>query len=198
MDVTKAVSQIAEAYNTKPVEGMLSHQQLKDVTDGKKQIILNPSEGHLRDFERCEFAENEVYCVDILVSTGEGKARQLSTRTTIYKKTGTRYQLKMATSRKVLSEIQAKAGSFPFSLRDMSDERKAKMGIVECAKHKTVLPYDVAYEREGAFVAQFMTTLLLTKDGNIMVTDPKFDAAVIKSDKAVKDEELVKLLGTSL
>ncbi|KAI8390878.1 peptidase M24, structural domain-containing protein [Radiomyces spectabilis] len=196
MEVTKVVDQITEAYGTKAVEGMLSHQQLKNVTDGKKQIILNPSEAHLRDFARIEFAENEVYCVDILVSSGEGKVRQLNSRTTIYKKTDIRYQLKLAASRQVLSDIQAKAGSFPFSLRDLPDERKARMGIVECAKHQTVLPYDIMFEREGAVVAQFLTTLLVTKNGNIMVTNPSFDQSLVKSDKSIKDEEISKLLAS--
>ncbi|KAI8335072.1 peptidase M24, structural domain-containing protein [Chlamydoabsidia padenii] len=196
MEITKIVDKIAAAYDTKPVEGMLSHQQLKNVTDGKKQIILNPSEGHLKDFQRIEFAENEVYCVDILISSGEGKVRPLNSRTTIYKKTDTRYQLKMAASRAVLSEIQQKAGSFPFSLRDLDDERKARMGIIECAKHQTVLPYDIMYEREGAVVAQFLTTVLVTKNGNTLVTDPLFDASVIKSEKSVQDEDIVKLLAT--
>lgn len=38
MEITKVVDKIAAAYNTKPVEGMLSHQQLKNKTDGKKQV----------------------------------------------------------------------------------------------------------------------------------------------------------------
>ncbi|KAI7859508.1 DNA-binding protein [Circinella umbellata] len=198
MEVTKIVDDISKTFETKPVEGMLTHQQLKDKTDGKKQIILNPAESHMRDFERCTFEENEVYAVDILISSGEGKVRQLNARTTVYKKTDSRYQLKMKTSRDVLHEIKNSAGHFPFSLRQLSDERKSRMGIVECAKHQCVIPYDVVYEREGAFVAQFMTTLLVTKNGNVMATDPKFNPAVIKSDKSIKDEEIVKLLATPL
>ncbi|KAI8141781.1 DNA-binding protein [Fennellomyces sp. T-0311] len=198
MEVTKAVDTIAATYNTKPVEGMLTHQQLKDKTDGKKQIILNPTEAHLRDFERCTFEENEVYALDVLISSGEGKVRQLNARTTVYKKTDSRYQLKMSTSRQVLNEIKNSAGNFPFSLRQLSDERKSRMGIVECAKHQCVIPYDVVYEREGAFVAQFMTTVLVTKNGNVMATDPHFNQALIKSDKSVKDEEILKILATPL
>jgi len=151
----------------------------------------------LRDFERVSFAENEVYAVDILVSTGEGKTRQMETRTTVYKKTGTRYQLKMAASRQVLSEINTKFGNFPFSLRDLEDQRKSRMGIIECAKHQTVLPYDILYERDGV-VVQFLATLLLTKNGNVKVTTPPYDPALVKSDKELKDEELVKLLATPL
>ncbi|CAO3685473.1 unnamed protein product [Umbelopsis vinacea] len=197
MDVTKAIGQVTDAFGVKAVEGMLTHQQEKDVVDGKKQVIVNPSEGHLRDFERVSFAENEVYAVDILVSTGEGKTRQMETRTTVYKKTGTRYQLKMAASRQVLSEINTKFGNFPFSLRDLEDERKGRMGIIECAKHQTVLPYDILYERDG-IVVQFLATLLLTKNGNVKVTSPPYDPALVKSDKELKDEELLKLLSTPL
>ena len=45
--------------------------------DGKKRIILNPSEAQKRDFEAATFSEGEVYGVDVLISTGEdGKVRQ--------------------------------------------------------------------------------------------------------------------------
>ncbi|KAI8987622.1 peptidase M24, structural domain-containing protein [Mycotypha africana] len=197
MDITKTVDQIAEDFGVKAVEGMLSHNQLKDKTDGEKQIILNPTEAQLRDFKRCEFAENEVYAIDILISTGEGKVRPLKTRTTIYKKTGVRYQLKMAASRAVFSEIQTKAGAFPFTLRSLEDERKARMGIVEAAKHQTVLPYDVVYERDDAVVAQYLATIMVTKNGNTLLTNPRFDAVQVQTDKKVKDEEINKLLASS-
>ena len=52
---------------------MLSCQQTQNVIDGKKRIILNPSESQKRDFETAVFAENEVYGVDVLVSSGDGK-----------------------------------------------------------------------------------------------------------------------------
>ena len=56
--------------------GMLSCQQTQNVIDGKKRIILNPSDGQKRDFETITFAEGEVYGIDILISSGEdGKVR---------------------------------------------------------------------------------------------------------------------------
>lgn len=59
--------------------GMLSCQQSQNVIDGKKRIILNPSEGQKKDFEAATFAENEVYGMDILISSGEdGKVRRHS------------------------------------------------------------------------------------------------------------------------
>lgn len=50
---------------------MLSCQQTQNVIDGKKRIILNPSEGQKRDFEAATFAEGEVYGIDVLISSGE-------------------------------------------------------------------------------------------------------------------------------
>lgn len=51
--------------------GMLSCQQTQNVIDGKKRIILNPTEAQKRDTETITFAEDEVYGIDILVSSGE-------------------------------------------------------------------------------------------------------------------------------
>lgn len=43
--------------------------------DGKKRVILNPSEAQRKEFETATFAEGEVYGIDILISSGEdGKA----------------------------------------------------------------------------------------------------------------------------
>jgi hypothetical protein len=50
---------------------MLSCQQTQNVIDGKKRIILNPNESQRKDFETVVFAENEVYGIDILISSGE-------------------------------------------------------------------------------------------------------------------------------
>jgi hypothetical protein len=89
--VTEVVNRVSSAWNCKPVEGefrggkhlcqtsdlgflvsgMLSCQQMQNVIDGKKRIILNPSEAQKRDFETATFAENEVYGMDILISSGE-------------------------------------------------------------------------------------------------------------------------------
>ena len=73
-DVTEAVEKVAKDYGCVGVEGMLSCQHEKDVTDGKKRILLNPTPELKRDHESCTFEEGEVYGVDILVVTGtDGK-----------------------------------------------------------------------------------------------------------------------------
>lgn len=143
--------------------GMLSCQQTQNIIDGKKRIILNPSEAQKRDFETATFAENEVYGMDILISSGEdGKvcitvclshiaphhlgmqARVEESRTTIYQRDSTiTYQLKMKNSRAVFSEVQKKAGTFPFNIRSLEDEKRSRMGLQEAVQHSLVKPYEV-------------------------------------------------------
>ena len=93
---------------------MLSYQMVKDTIDGKKTIIQNPTEKQRQEHEnvsysfcllifmvfQCEFAVNEVYAIDMLISTGDGKSRDMDFRTTIYKREPDQvYQLKMKASR---------------------------------------------------------------------------------------------------
>lgn len=58
-----------------------------------------------KDHPKCEFGVHEVYALDILVSTGEGKAKERDVRTTVFKKADLQYQLKMKASRGKLTLI---------------------------------------------------------------------------------------------
>lgn len=198
-DVTRNVEEVCKAYGCTPAEGMLTHQQGQNILDGKKQIILNPTEGQKQNFETFTFEADEVYGLDILVSTGDGKVKQGETRTTIYKKTDLTYQLKMRSSRAVFSEVQKKAGAFPFSVRVLEDPTKGRMGLQECKNHGLVIPYDVHYEKDGEIVAEFFTTVGVTKDGNIkLATAPQPDFSIVKSDKKIENEDLLKVLAEPL
>lgn len=59
-----------------------------------------------KDHPKCEFDVHEVYALDILVSTGEGKAKERDVRTTVYKKADLIYQLKMKASRGTTYHLQ--------------------------------------------------------------------------------------------
>lgn len=71
--VTEAIQKVAESFHCKPISGMLSHQLKQFRIDGEKSIIQNPNEAQRKELEKCEFEVNEVYAVDVLISTGEGK-----------------------------------------------------------------------------------------------------------------------------
>ncbi|KAJ3835361.1 proliferation-associated protein 1 [Lentinula raphanica] len=200
--VTEAVGKVTSAWDCKPVEGMLSCQQTQNIIDGKKRIILNPSETQKRDFEAATFAEGEVYGIDILVSSGEdGKARMEETRTTLYQRDSTiTYQLKMKTSRAVFSEVQKKAGAFPFNVRFLEDEKRARMGLQEAVQHSLVKPYEVVYTPANTFVAAFHFTIALLPGGPSMITLPPvwYKPELVKTEKELEDEELKALLARNL
>jgi methionine aminopeptidase len=70
-EVTDAIQKVAAVYDCKIVEGVLSHQLKQFVIDGNK-VVLSVSSPETR-VDDAEFEENEVYAVDIVTSTGDGK-----------------------------------------------------------------------------------------------------------------------------
>merc|ERR1740137_273719 len=73
--------------------------------------------------------------------------------------------LKMKTSREFYSKVSKQFGTMPFNLRSMEEEKKARMGVVECVTHKLIEPFQVLFDKEGAYVAQFKFTVLLMQQG---------------------------------
>ncbi|KAG1680231.1 Proliferation-associated protein 2G4 [Nymphon striatum] len=187
--VTDAVQKIAESYKCKPIEDLRRMHLLFYATKVNQ---------YMKEHEKCEFEMHEVYAIDVLVSTGDGKGKEMNTRTTIYKKTDDTYQLKMKASRAFYSEVDKKFGNMPFTLRALEDEKKAKMGVVECVNHKLIEPFTVLFEKESELVAQFKFTVLLMPSGSHKITDGPFDPDLYESECSVDNEELKNLLGSSV
>jgi len=196
-EVTETVSKIGEAFDCKPVEGMLSHQLEQNKIDGEKTIIQNPSEAQRKEHEKYEFALHEVYAVDVLISSGDGTGREKDAKITVYKKTEDTYMLKMKTSREFYSKVGKQFGTMPFNLRSMEDEKKARMGVVECVTHKLIEPFQVLFDKEGSHVAQYKFTVLLMPNGPHKITGLPFDESLYKSEHSIEDAEIQKLLKTS-
>lgn len=196
--VTDAVSKVAEEFNCKPVEGMLSHQLQQNIIDGEKTIIQNPTEAQRKDHKKVEFELHEVYGVDVLITTGDGKAKESELRTTVYKKTDVQYALKMKASRAFFSEINNKFTMMPFTLRAFEDEKKARLGVGECVNHELLVPYPVLLSKEDDFVAQFKYTLLLMPNGPLRITHGSWDPEFLQSEYSIKDEELKKILASQV
>nr|KAG5707119.1 hypothetical protein BaRGS_011830 [Batillaria attramentaria] len=77
------------------------------------------------------------------------------------------------------------------------DEKKAKMGVVECVKHDLMQPFHVLFEREGEFVAQFKATVILMPNGPLKITGLPFDVDLFQTEHKVEDEEVKALLASS-
>merc|ERR1711972_444404 len=196
-EVTETVSKVGEAFDCKPVEGMLSHQLEQNIIDGEKTIIQNPSEAQRKEHDKFDFELHEVYAIDVLISTGEGQGKDRDAKITIYKKTDETYMLKMKNSREFYSTVQKKFGSMPFNLRSFDSETKAKMGVVECVTHKLVEPFQVLHEKDNEYVAQFKFTVLLMPNGPHKITGLPFDPSKCTSTHSIEDTEILTLLKTS-
>jgi len=197
VDASGGIQLVAEDFKCKPVEGMLSHQLRRHVIDGEKVIIQNPNEDQRKNTDKVEFDVHEVYAIDILISTGEGKGREQEARTTVYKRKDVSYNLKMKTSRTFFSEVDKKYDFMPFTLRGFEDEKKAKLGVVECVKHGLVDPFTVLFDKAGEFVAQFKFTVLLMPNGPMKITGLQFEADHYKSEYQVENEDMKTLLSKS-
>jgi hypothetical protein len=55
-------------------------------------------------------------------------------------------------------------GTMPFNLRSMEDEKKARMGVVECVTHKLIEPFQVLYEKEGKRHFQLPLSVLVDRE----------------------------------
>jgi len=196
-DVVDATQKILDVFNCKFIEGFTSHQVTKDVLDGEKTIFFNPIDSQKKEYKVDEFAENEVYTIDILISTGEGKARKSELKTTVFKKTNATYLLKLKTSRAVLSEVTTKFNMMPFNIRSLEDEKKARMGLMECVSHGLITPYEILYEKEGEFVGLFKFTVAILANGTTIISNPPRNETV-KSEFKVTDPDSKALLETSL
>lgn len=71
--VTDAVQKVADTFKCKPISGMLSHELKQYQMDGGKTIIQNPTDAQKKEHEKAEFEKHEVYAIDVLITTGDGK-----------------------------------------------------------------------------------------------------------------------------
>eukprot|EP00934_Nitzschia_sp_Nitz4_P001419 Nitzschia sp. Nitz4//scaffold180_size44305//4424//6272//NITZ4_007234-RA/size44305-snap-gene-0.63-mRNA-1//-1//CDS//3329539452//1419//frame0 len=194
-DVTTAVERVAKAYNVNPISSVRMHQMKRFVLDGVKEVALQnpgPDDADEEKVPDCTFEQAEVYAVDVAMSTGDGKARPGELRTTIFKRNvETQYLLKVKASRQVLAEVDKKYPTMPFTMRHLSDQRIAKLGLNECVGHGLLTPYPSLHEYSGK-VAHFKCTVLLLPSGTSRVTGlslpPYFKT------ETQPDEETAKIL----
>ena len=91
-----------------------------------------------------EFAINDVIALDVFVSSGEGKPKEMDTRCTVFKRAMDRtYNLKIKQSRQFFNEVLDRYPSFCFGLNSFPDPIRARIGIKECLEHELLVPYPV-------------------------------------------------------
>uniref|UniRef100_A0A7S0B9Y9 Peptidase M24 domain-containing protein n=1 Tax=Pyrodinium bahamense TaxID=73915 RepID=A0A7S0B9Y9_9DINO len=196
--VTEAFGKVAAEFNCKPVQGVKSHQLKKHVIDGNRVIIS--CESQEEKTEEFEFEINEVYCINVLMTTGEGKGKETELRNTVYKRAvETSYNLKTQKARQFISEVNRRFPALPFTLRAIEDEQVARIGVSEAKRHELLDEYPVLKEKDREIVAQFKFTLLLLPGGTRKITGLPLGPLEkqVVSSCSVQDEDLKKLLASS-
>lgn len=190
--MTQLLEKLVKSYDCNLVENTTIWLFDRNDIEGKKKIILAPGEG-VKGEGLAELGE--VWGVEMGVSIGTGKVKTLPNRTTLHRRTTTTYGLKRPSSRATLSEVQKKFGTFPFSLRQLNDERAGKVGIVECVRGGVVRAYEVLGSTDGEPVSRLFTTIAINKNGlQRLAGPPSLDMEKVKSDKKITDEEVLKIL----
>jgi curved DNA binding protein len=154
--ITNMLEKITKAYGCNVVESTTIWQFEHNEIESKKKIILAPGEG-TRGEGLPEVGE--VWGVEMGVSLGSGKVKSNGNRTTLHRRTALTYQLKRPTSRGLLSEVVKKFGTFPFSLRQLDDEKTAKVGVVECVRTGVIRQYEVVVDKDAQPVARVFSTV---------------------------------------
>lgn len=195
--ITQSIASIASDYKVSAVAGVLSHSLEKNVIDGKN-VIVNRDEVENK-VAKFTFAPLQVFGVDVVLSTGEGKPKVTEERTTVFKRVvGRSTSLKVNSARTLLSEIDRSVGIFPFTLR-MFEPKVAKLGVVECVQKEMISGYPSTQDKKGSFVAQFKYTVAILSNGKTQIlTGLPLDTSVYKSEFSVSSPELVKLLNAEI
>lgn len=191
--IIQLVEKVAASYEVKVVQHTTSWLFERNEIEGKKKIILSPAADSTKGEGSAEVGD--VWGVELGMSLGSGKVKDLDKRATLMRRTAITYGLKRPSSRQVLSEIVKKFGTFPFSLRQLDDEKAGKVGVIECVRNGVLREYKPAADSEGAPVSRVFTTVAITKNGlTRLAAPPAIDLDKVKSDKKITDEEVLKIL----
>jgi curved DNA binding protein len=195
-DITQAIKKITDDFGVSAAEGVLSHQITRFVLDGQNTIILKETTDHQVD--EVVFEENQAYVLDLVfTSSGEGKLRETTPRTTIYRRQAeTNHNLKTQSARSTLNDINTRFGTFPFTVRSL-DKKTGRMGLVELHRHGLVDPYPVLCDKANETTVHLKSTILiLPKETNVLTGIQNIQSYT--SDKKLQDKELQQVLQTGL
>jgi len=205
-EITDNITRVLKEFegSVKGVEGLFSNQHLQNDIQAKKTISSFPSIEQRRDGSNAfVIEEGDVYHLDVLVTNGSNATPKAgSLTTTIFSKAGTgKYALKLKASRNTFAEITEKAGQFPFTLRMLEQETKARMGVQECVQHGLLKAYEPqTLSSPSDLAAQVLVTFAVTKAGVVKLSHPPvfYSPEVVKPEHEIKDEELKSLITKSL
>ncbi|KAA6403314.1 MAG: putative Proliferation-associated protein A [Streblomastix strix] len=179
VDISTVIKKVADSYGVTCVEGVLSHQIKRFVIDANKVI------GNSLNLERAVpdniIEAGEVYCIDIVLSTGDGKnppkENQERQKTTIFKRSvENKYQLKLS-----LRHIETKV---------------PRVGIKDMIEHQMLETYPVLFEKNGTFVAQVKYTIFVLPTKNEVICGGQKTGRLgfVEEGTKIEDPSVLKIL----
>lgn len=151
------IEKVAKSYEVNVVESTTSWLFERNEIEGKKKIVISPSDGSSKGDGTPEIGD--VWGVEMGMSLGSGKVKQLDQRATLHRRTAVPTPLKRPSSRKIYSEVQKKYNLFPFSLRQFEDEKDAKIGAIEPVRAGAFRQYELVGEKDNSPVVRTWTTI---------------------------------------
>ena len=97
----------------------------KDNLSGASQ---HPGQSWGRTVQRHVLKEYEVMVLDVAISDGDGKMKQLPLKTTIFNRTSAQHGLKLKASRLLLNEVRP-FGQMAFKICQLEAAKKSQSGI---------------------------------------------------------------------
>jgi len=185
MDVQKTMTTYAEKHGCNlPISnergfipGVFSFQISRYIQDGYNddtpetefihRFIESRANPAINDFAMVEneFEKDEVYCIDVVMSSGTGRLNSGDELTTVYARNHeVSKPLRLQASKKVLNTL--KNSRFAQTI-DMTDPAN-KMGLHECLKNNVVKKYTVVCEKDDEYVARIKFTVLV-KDNPFLI-----------------------------
>lgn len=169
--------------------GVISYQMSQNVIDGfndeldefiHKMILNRNSDTYDFSLREEQFEEDEVWAIDIVMSSGSGSLSCTEDRSTVLKRVyGKRYNLKMNCSKDTFKQI---TGFFPKDMSNELNNGKFKLGLKECLTHGLVKQYNSMREKKGEYVARIKFTVIVKKDP-VLITGRSVDDQIKKLKK---------------
>jgi methionine aminopeptidase len=151
--------------------GLVTFQMSRNVLDGfnddnpdniHKFIMAKHREEYGFTLAENSIDENEVYAVDIALSSGKGLLKASEQKINIYKRNHSIYHsVRLQASKSALKEFQK--NKFAMSTKDFDHSIKVRLGMKECMNHHLIEPYPIHCEQSDEFIVRNMFTVIVKK-----------------------------------
>jgi len=184
-EVSETIAKVAKEFKCSAVIGVESSEIEQYSLEGKKVI-----QNHFKPEDLVKvraFEENEVYVIDLVMSTGTGKGSEGDVRPHMFQKNHLQTQRPRTGGGKYLmSQVNRMHPTFPFTLKYMKDLKKARLGVLDCVKNNLITPLPVLWEKKGEFVSQFKFTVFCTNAATVRLN--QFTPPYVSSDYSLTEE----------